>query len=414
MAQPNKSPSFAYAALDTAGVRRTGVVDAENREAAIARLTAEGRFVTEIKESRGGATGAQSASGPKRGSRRAPSQQDLSLFTRRLADLSEAGLPLDRVLQVIAEQSENAVLTHVAEEVYNDVRTGMPVSQAMVRHPKYFNEVFTQTLRAGEATGQFAEVASRLADFQEKEVARRSQITSALVYPSVLAFTAVSVVGFLLGFVVPRLTGVFQDMGDDLPIMTKILLAGTGFLQHNALVVLAGVVALAVAARLWISTPAGKENWDRFLLHAPIIGPVVRKATISRFARVLGTLVFGGVSILEALEIAGLSAGNRIFLRSAVEVGNEVRAGRPIADAMRDTEAFPPVLTHMVAIGEETGNLPKMLGRVSDSLDFEVDTGMRRLVSLVEPIIVLSMGAFVGFVVLAVMLPIFQAQSLVK
>lgn len=413
MSQPSKSLTFAYAALDTAGVRRTGVVDAENRDAAIARLTAEGRFVVEIKESRGGAD-ARTSSGPKRGSRRPPSQQDLSLFTRRLADLSEAGLPLDRVLQVIAEQSENAVLTHVAEEVYKDVRTGMPVSQAMVRHPKYFNEVFTQTLRAGEATGQFAEVAGRLADFQEKEVARRSQITSALVYPSVLAFTAVSVVGFLLGFVVPRLTGVFQDMGDDLPIMTKILLAGTGFLQHNGIVVGAVVIGLALLFRFWIATPAGKENWDRFLLHAPIIGPVVRKATISRFARVLGTLVFGGVSILEALEIAGLSAGNRIFLRSAVEVANEVRAGRPIAEAMRDTEAFPPVLTHMVAIGEETGNLPKMLGRVSDSLDFEVDTGMRRLVSLVEPIIVLSMGAFVGFVVLAVMLPIFQAQSLVK
>ncbi|MBC7807669.1 MAG: type II secretion system F family protein, partial [Akkermansiaceae bacterium] len=333
---------------------------------------------------------------------------------RRLADLSEAGLPLDRVLQVIAEQSENAVLTQVTEEVYKDVRTGMPVSQAMVRHPKYFNEVFTQTLRAGEATGQFAEVASRLADFQEKEVARRSQITSALVYPSVLAFTAVSVVGFLLGFVVPRLTGVFQDMGDDLPIMTKILLAGTGFLQQNGIAVGVAAIGLVMAIRFWVATPAGKENWDRFLLHAPIIGPVVRKATISRFARVLGTLVFGGVSILEALEIAGLSAGNRIFLRSAVEVGNEVRAGRPIAEAMRDTEAFPPVLTHMVAIGEETGDLPKMLGRVSDSLDFEVDTGMRRLVSLVEPIIVLSMGAFVGFVVLAVMLPIFQAQSLVK
>ncbi|MBC8138561.1 MAG: type II secretion system F family protein, partial [Fibrella sp.] len=269
MAQ-SQTLTYAYAALDTAGVRRTGVVDAESRDAAIARLSAEGRFVVEIKESRG-ETKSGTSSGPKRGSRRPPSQQDLSLFTRRLADLSEAGLPLDRVLQVIAEQSENAVLTHVAEEVYKDVRTGMPVSQAMVRHPKYFNEVFTQTLRAGEATGQFAEVAGRLADFQEKEVARRSQITSALVYPSVLAFTAVSVVGFLLGFVVPRLAGVFQDMGDDLPIMTKILLAGTGFLQKNGILVGAAVFGLALAIRFWIGTPAGMENWDRLLLHAPII-----------------------------------------------------------------------------------------------------------------------------------------------
>ena len=150
------------------------------------------------------------------------------------------------------------------------------------------------------------------------------------------------------------------------------------------------------------------------MLHAPVVGPVIMKATISRFARVLGTLVFGGVSILEALEIAGLSAGNRVFHRSAKEVEREVRAGRPIAEAMRDAGAFPPVLTHMVAVGEETGDLPKMLSRVSDSLDFEVDTGMRRLVALVEPIIVLTMGSFVGFVVLSVLLPIFQAQDLVK
>jgi type II secretory pathway component PulF len=153
---------------------------------------------------------------------------------------------------------------------------------------------------------------------------------------------------------------------------------------------------------------------DRLLLRAPLIGPVVTKATISRFARVLGTLVYGGVSILEALEIAGLSAGNRVFYKNALVVEEEVRAGRPIAEAMADTGAFPPVLTHMVAIGEETGDLPTMLGRVSDSLDFEVDTGMRRLVSLVEPAIVLGMGTFVGFVVLSVLLPIFQAQELIK
>ncbi|HVK06210.1 MAG TPA: type II secretion system F family protein [Armatimonadaceae bacterium] len=402
--------TFAYTALDAAGARRSGVIEAESSEAAVALLGADGRFVLEIRP-HAAKTGADR---PTAGRRKPPSKQELALFTRRLADLSAAGLPLDRVLQVVAEQSESATLKGIAEDALADVRSGTPVSQALAKYPKFFPDVFTQTLRAGEASGQFAEVAGRLADFQETEVARRSQVVSALIYPSVLALTAVFVVVFLLAFVVPRLSGVFEDLGDDLPITTKILLGGTDFVTKNWILVVGGIVGAIVAARAWAITPAGAEAKDRFILNAPVIGPVITKATISRFARVLGTLVYGGVPILEALEIAGLSAGNRVFQRSAQEVEGEVRAGRPIAEAMRDTGSFPPVLTHMVAIGEETGDLPRMLERVSRSLDFEVDTGMRRLVSLVEPVIVLSMGAFVGFVVLSVLLPIFQAQQVVK
>jgi type IV pilus assembly protein PilC len=402
--------AYAYKALDAAGAQRSGVIEAESKDAAIARLGTEGRFVLEIKEQSGSA--AQDALPV--GRKRPPSRQEIALFTRRMADLSAAGLPLDRVLQVVSEQSESATLKDVADEALADVRSGMPVSQALARHPRYFPDVYTQTLRAGEASGQFAEVAGRLADFQEKEVTRRSQITSALVYPGILSFTAVSVVIFLLTFVVPRLSGVFKDLGKDLPITTVILLASTDFLTKNWVLVVGSIIGAAVAIRLWMKTPGGAFTRDRFLLKAPIIGKVIEKATISRFARVLGTLVYGGVPILEALQIAGLSTGNLLFLKSAQSVEEEVRAGRPIADAMRDTGEFPPVLTHMVAIGEETGNLPGMLERVSESLDFEVDTGMRRLISLVEPAIVLSMGGFVGFVVLSVLLPIFQAQEVVK
>ncbi len=245
-------------------------------------------------------------------------------------------------------------------------------------------------------------------------VARPSHIVSALTYPAILAFVAVAVNVFLVTFVVPRLAVVFKDMGGELPATTRLLLDGSEFLSRNATVVSIAIVVAIVAARAWAATESGALARDKFLLTAPVVGPVVRKATVSRFARVLGTLVFGGVPILEALEISGMSAGNRVFRTSARRVEADVRAGRAIAEAMRDAGAFPPVLTHMVAIGEETGDLPKMLGRVANSLDFEVDTGMRRLVALVEPVIVLSMAAFVGFVVLSVVLPIFQAQNLVK
>ncbi|MGI4791543.1 MAG: type II secretion system F family protein [Janthinobacterium lividum] len=402
--------TFTYTALDSSGTHRAGAIEAESRDAAVARLATEGRFVLEI-----GASSARQTSEPGANrSGKQPSKQDLALFTRRLADLASAGLPLDRVLQVVADQSESGALKRISEEALVDVRSGMPISQALAKHPKYFNSVFTQTLRAGEASGQFGEVASRLADYQEKEVTRRGQVTSALVYPGVLATTSLGVIIFLITFVLPRLSGVFAEMGDDLPMTTKALLGTSAFVIHNWLILIVVIAGAVIGLRAWLATVGGADARDRFLLSAPIIGPVVRKATVSRFARVLGTLVYGGVPILEALEIAGLSASNRVFLKSAQAVEGDVRAGRAIAEAMRDAGSFPPVLTHMVGVGEEIGDLPKMLGRVADSLDFEVDTGIRRLVALVEPVIVLSMGTVVGFVVLSVLLPIYQAQNLVK
>jgi type IV pilus assembly protein PilC len=407
--------TFAYTALDASGARRSGAVEADSREAAVARLASEGRFVLEIGEaarSRAAGPGAGGQTAAGRG--RQPSRQDLALFTRRLADLASAGLPLDRVLQVVADQSESGVLKRLSEEALGDVRGGMPISQALAKHPRYFNSVFTQTLRAGEASGQFGEVASRLADTQEKEVTRRGQVVSALVYPCVLASTSLGVIVFLITFVLPRLSGVFAEMGNDLPLTTRALLGSSAFVTQNWPVLVIALAGAVVGLRAWFATASGAEARDRFLLSAPVIGPVVQKATVSRFARVLGTLVYGGVPILEALEIAGLSASNRVFLKGAQAVESEVRAGRSIAEAMRDAGGFPPVLTHMVGVGEEIGDLPRMLGRVADSLDFEVDTGIRRLVALVEPTIVLSMGTVVGFVVLSVLLPIYQAQNLVK
>ncbi|GMV88397.1 MAG: pilus assembly protein PilC [Chthonomonas sp.] len=400
--------SFTYVALEPSGKKRTGFVEAASKDAALAQISAQGHFVIEIKESSRASVKDSGKSGGR------VTKSDLALFSRRLADLAGAGLPLDRVLQVVSEQSESARLTAVAEQALEDVRGGMPVSEALAKHPKLFPSIFTETLKAGEASGQFSEVAGRLADFQEREVARRSQIVSAMVYPAILATTAVLVVIFLLAFVVPQLSGVFEDLGSDLPISTQILLASTGFLTENGLVVVGAIVGLIVGYRVWVATPVGAKMRDKAIMKAPLMGPIVTKAVVSRYSRVLGTLVYGGVPILESLRLAGLAAGNRVFIDSSTAVENDVREGRSIHEAMRDTGAFPPVLTHMVAIGEETGDLPKMLGRVADSLDFEVDTGLRRLMALVEPVIVLSMGVFVGFVVLSVLLPIFQAQELVK
>ncbi len=405
--------TYAYTALDPSGKKKTGYLDASNIDAAKAVIAAEGRYVLEIREEavvreRSHVAGVEA----KKGGR--ASRADIALFSRRLADLALAGLPLDRVLQVVAEQSESGALADVATAALEMVRAGHPVSSALAEHPKLFPQVYTQTLKAGEASGQFGEVAARLADFQESEVARRSKIVSALIYPGILTFTAVSVIVFLLTFVVPRLSGVFTALGNDLPMTTKILLASTDFLTKRGMFIVIGLVVIVVGYKAWVATDAGATARDGFFLRAPVLGPVIRKATVSRFARVLGTLVYGGVPILDALDLSGLAAGNRVFQQSAKAVQDDVRDGRPIAEAMRDAGAFPPVLTNMVAVGEETGDLPKMLGRVADSLDFEVDNGMNRLTAMVEPLIVLGMGGFVGFVVLSVLLPIYQAGDVVK
>jgi type II secretory pathway component PulF len=377
----------------------------------VIQLTQTGSFLLDLNEqaARSGFGG-----GEEKKTRGKPSRADMAMFSRRMADLADAGLPLDRVLQVVAEQSENQYLTEVAEAALEDVRGGASVSAALGKYPKVFPEVFTSTLQAGEASGQFAEVAARLSEFQEKEVARRSTIASAMVYPSILGGTAIMVVIFILTFVIPKLSDTFEAQGDKLPTPTKILMASGAFISTNWLIIIGGIMGAVVLYRLWTATEAGAEIRDRIMLKIPLIGKIIQKATVSRFARVLGTLVFGGVQILDALELAGIAAGNRVFRRSAIEVRDAVREGRPIAEAMRDTRAFPAVLTHMVAVGEETGDLPKMLTRVSDALDFEVDNGLRRATSLVEPMIVLFMGVFVGFVVLAILVPILNSATLVK
>ncbi|MGE0001550.1 MAG: type II secretion system F family protein [Fimbriimonadaceae bacterium] len=405
--------TFAYVAVDATGKRKSGVIEAPDQKAAVSRVASEGRFVIEIEaKAEGAATAKREKSETTRRGR--TSKADIALFMRRLADLSSAGLPLDRVLAILSEQSESAGLATAAADALDEVKKGIPVSAALARHPRFFPDMYTQTLASGEESGQFPEAAEKLAELLENEVARRSQVVSALIYPGVLTATAIFVVIFLLAFVVPRLSSVFEGLGSDLPLPTKVLLATTDFLTSNGVYLGIGTVVLYIVLRGWMATPAGKLARDATMLRLPGFGKVVTKSVVSRYARVLGTLVQGGVPILRALDLAGLAAGNAVFAHRNVAIQDEVRSGATVANAMRDSGEFPPVLTHMVAIGEETGDLPKMLGRVADSLDFEVEQGLRRLTSLLEPVIVLAMGGFVAFVVLSVMLPIFQAQELVK
>jgi len=399
--------TFQYVAFEDSGRRLKGTVEAADLDAATAAIAAKGVHVLDIKESR-----TQPDAPVKRG--RAVSKTDLALFTRRLADLATAGFPLDRALKVAGEHSDNPLLTTITAEAVKDVHAGLPISEALGKHPKLFPPVFTMTLRAGEASGQFPTVARRLADFQQIEIRRRSQLIAALVYPTILAMSAVLVIAIMMLFVVPRLSGVFSGLGDDLPLSTVLLLRTSDFIMKNGVMLIVALVGSVLLYRGWVATLPGALWRDKTVLKLPLIGKVASKAVVSRYARVLGTLVYGGVPILEALRIAGAASGNRLFEVSSVQVQNDVREGRRLADAMRDTGAFSSIIVQMVAVGEETGDLPMMLAQVSDTLDFEVDNGMQKLTTVVEPLIVLTMGSFVGFVVLSILLPVYEAQNLVK
>lgn len=405
-------PNFRYVALDGGGRQVTGEIQgADAREVAV-KLREQGCYPVDITEG-GKETEVSIAAPTHRGSRRI-TRGDVTVFTRQIADLISGGLPLDRCLTVLIEQTESRGMQELLTKVQAEVRSGTPLSAALAAFPRTFPEMYTNMLRAGEASGQLAEVADRLAVFLEKEQVRRSQVISALVYPAVLLTVAITAVVFLLTFVVPRLSGVFDDLGQALPAPTVVLLAITGFMSHTWWAILLAVVGGFFALRSYSGTAHGRRTIDGILLRLPVAGKIVSRVVVSRFARAFGTLIGGGVSLLEALEISGEATGNSVLLAAVRSLIESARQGEALATGMRNAGVFPPVLIHMTAVGEETGDLPRMLGRVADSMDFEVDADLRRLTTMLEPAIVLGVGGFVGFVVLSILLPIFQANQAVR
>jgi type II secretion system protein F len=401
--------AFQYVAVTADGQRRTGRIEAETRAEALARIRDLGHQPVQVQEA------AQEKPEQTSSSRRGRiTAGDITAFTRQLADLTLAGLTPDRSLSVLAEQAENASLRALIEAVQTEVRGGVALSAALERYPRYFPPMVVNMLRAGELSGQLGEVLERLAQFAEREQQRRAQIVSAMVYPAVLMLVATATLVFLLTFVVPRLSGVFEDLGAELPLPTRLLLAITGALTTGWWAILGGMVLAWLLLQAYRRTEAGAYQMDRLTLRLALMGKIWRKVVVARFARALGTLVAGGVPILEALRVAGQAAANRVFIRTAREVEERVKGGETISAAMRATGQFPPVLIHMTAVGEETGDLPRVLLRVAETLDNESEIAMKRLTTLIEPVIVVVMGAFVGFVVLSILLPVFQANSIVQ
>jgi type II secretory pathway component PulF len=403
----------------------TGVITCRDHNDAAARVRGLGYYPVDVSQVGGKSPKAAAPTRTERAEARAreperratgkrPSRVHLLLFTRELADLIDAGLPIDRALSVLLEQTDSDAMREMVHGLQEDIRAGKPLSESLARFPREFPPLYANMIRAGEVAGQLPEVMTRLADFLEKEQVRRSQVIAALTYPAVLISVAVLAVTFLLTFVIPRLQDVFSELGAALPAPTRALLALSWFVAHQWWVIALVAIGVWFGFRAWLATVPGRRTFDAFRINAPLAGVLARKMAMARFTRTLGTLLSGGVPILDSMDISATAVGNTVVSASVAEVRDKVRQGETLSSGMAGDPVFLPLVVHMAAVGEETGRLAPMLIRTADTLDFEVDNAMRRLTSLVEPLVVLMMGGFVGFVVLSILLPIFQANTIVK
>src|ERR1051326_8405241 len=416
-------PRFNYVALDARGQESTGLVEAASTNAAITQLRQSGFFPTSVieeatsgrdgKEARARATTARPTKvRAKKGivlfQRRKVKSKILMIFTRQLATLIDSGLPLLRSLNVLAKQERDKVLKNTIDKLADSVQGGSTFSDALALHPKIFNDLYVNMVKAGEVGGVLELVLNRLSEFQEKAAKIKNKVLSAMVYPIILMTMAVAILCFLLVFIVPRFEAIFHDLLGDkpLPPVTRFVLGVSAFMKDHGLILFGAVVAIVVIYNFLGRTRKGRLAIDIFKLRAPLFGNLNRKTAISRFARTLGTLVTSGVPILQALNITRETAGNASIARAIARVHDSVKEGESIVQPMEASKAFPPMVVSMVDVGEETGKLPEMFLRVADVFLDEVDNAEAAIPSMLEPIMIVFLAVIVGTIVLALFTPL--------
>jgi general secretion pathway protein F len=404
-------PVYEYKALDASGNSVRGVIDADSPKEARHKLRMQSLFTTGVKEAEKAVT--LTSEVKVRKVLRRIKRKDVASATRQMATLLRSGMPLVQSLSAIIEQLEGHPLQNALLEIREKVNGGFPFADALADHPKLFSNLYVGMVKAGESAGALETILQRLADYLEKAEKQRNRVRSILVYPMVMLFVGGAVLTFLMTYVVPTLMKLFQEMGRDLPVPTQILIAVSRFVKsYRMLVLIAALIALYVALRKYIRREKGRFKYDSFRLKMPIIGPLVRKSCMVRFARTLGTLVAGGVPLLQAMEIVRGVVGNAVIGKVLDEAKNSIARGDTIADPLKNSRQFPPIVTHMIAVGEASGNLEEMLFNVADAYEDEVEAAVNGLTALLEPLIIVVMGVIVGFIVLSILLPIFDMNKL--
>jgi len=401
--------AFTYSAINAAGLELTGELHAPDLSGAREQLRIRGLLANALEELP--ASGDESA----RNVFKKVKPKTLQIFSRQFATMIEAGLNVVAALVILEQQTDDKYFALVVKELRADVEGGLLLSQAMHRHPKIFDRLFVSMVEAGEAAGILDEVLDRVAYQIEKSTQIKRRVKGAMLYPTMVLVFATLVLSGLLMFLVPVFVKIFGQLGGQLPTLTQYVVTASNILRTKYYIIFPAVGLLIFGLKKYKKTDAGRQQWDRIKLRIPMkIGQVVLKVTMARFSRTLSTLVSAGVDIIQALEITGQTAGNWVIEEALGDVRAKVSAGVPIAQPLVDNPIFPPMVSQMVKIGEETGELEKMLGKIADFYEDEVDAAIQSLTSIVEPLMMILVGLMVGVIVIAMYLPMFKMLSLVK
>ena len=410
-------PVYAYKGLSQDGRAVNGIIDADTPKAARQKLRGSGIFPTDLTEEQR-QTLRQAAEAPAQFSltrlvdRIKP--QELALLTRQLSTLVGAGLPLVDCLSALIEQVESARIKRTLSHIREQVTEGTSLADALKSHPRIFSDLYVNMVRAGEASGALDLVLLRLADYTENYAALRDKVRSALTYPTLMAIVGSSILFFLLSYVVPKVTKIFAENKAALPLMTTVLLAVSGFLQEYWWLVVGTIIAIVVSIRASTRTPAGRLRYDRYVLSIPYFGKLLKKVALARFARTLSTLLTSGITLMQALDIVKNVVSNSVLSKAIEEARSSIREGQSIAPPLKKSGLFPAMLIHMIAVGEKSGELEQMLSKAADAYDAEVSSAVTALTSILEPMMILIGGGVVLFIVLAILLPIFELNQLVR
>jgi type IV pilus assembly protein PilC len=401
--------AYAYSAINAEGIASAGEIHAPDLDAAREQLRIRGLLAERLNELP--ASGEESV----RTAFKKVKPKTLQIFSRQFATMIEAGLNVVSSLVILEEQTDDEYFSHVVKELRADVEGGLLLSQAMARHPKIFSRLYVSMVEAGEAAGILDQVLDRVAFQIEKDTQIRRRVKGAMMYPTMVMIFATCVLVGLLMFLVPVFVKIFGQLGGKLPTLTQYVVGASNFLRHDWYIIFPVVFAGIWGIRRFKRTDQGRRIWDRIKLKIPMrIGETVLKVTMARFSRTLSTLVAAGVDIIKALEITGQTAGNWVVEDALAGVRSKVHQGIPIAQPLIENDVFPPMVSQMVKIGEETGELEKMLSKIADFYEDEVDSAIQTLTSIIEPLMMIMVGAMVGVIVISMYLPMFKMLSLVK
>ncbi len=404
--------TYAYKVRDRAGKVVEGALDADSEQLLVAKLRSMGYIPIDVKEQKG-ETLSRDVKIPGL-SRRKCKLKDVAVFSRQFATMINSGLSLLRALYILAEQTENAQLADIVNQVRIDVEKGASLSAALAKHPRAFSRLYVSMVRAGETGGVLDTVLLRLAETIEKQVELRRKVKSAMTYSAVVAVLVLVIVTAMLLFIIPMFKGLYKELGGKLPMPTQILIDISSFVRSLWYLLFIAEVAAVVGFRKWINSDDGRKRWDAIKLRVPVFGALVRKTALARFSRTLSALVRSGVPILEALDIVSDTAGNHVVSTAVLDAQSAVKQGEPLAARLEQHPVFPPMVVQMMSVGEETGAVDEMLDKIADFYDQEVEATVSALTSLIEPLLIVVMGAAVGGMVISLYLPMFNIIKLIK